>query len=186
MDAQGIYIDYSLLPNDADYTNDEGMNSVPLSSRLPNIKWEKQPNGEWQLSTTSIQHIQDVYQQTFSNHVNALLDRLPAHFSKTSWDSDMAVFAVHHHIDPVLVGWKIVDRVIYAQILRYVETHDVALQPEQLLPVRPIVWLSISVCFLAGIPDLQLPIRSSQGLFFISRLILSISAVLLFSRIIDF
>jgi len=50
---------------------------------------------------------------------------------------------------------------------------------------NPIVWLVISVLFMAGLPDLQLPVRISGTLFFIARLVMSFSAVLFCSRTID-
>ena len=188
MDAQGIYIDYSKLPNDTEYVNESGLSQVAIDARLPEIQWERQADGSWQLSNSSIQNIQNLYQDTFSSYVSSLLDKLPASFFETVMGFQIWQYLLFAII--LLLSWlagRLVDRVIYVQILKFIDKHQFSLQPEQLLPLRsPIVWLTISVCFLAGIPDLQLPIRSSQTLFFISRLILSVSAVLLFSRIIDF
>lgn len=188
LDAQGIYIDYAKLPNDAEYVNESGSPQVAIDIRLPEIQWERQLDGTWQLSTSSIQNIQSLYQDTFSSYVSSLLDKLPASFFETVLGFQIWQYLLFVII--LLFSWlagRLVDRVIYGQILKFIEKHQFSLQPEQLLPLRsPIVWLTISICFLAGIPDLQLPIRSSQTLFFISRLILSVSAVLLFSRVIDF
>ncbi len=84
------------------------------------------------------------------------------------------------------IAGRLVDRVLYTQLLNFIERKKFKIDPTKLLPLRtPIVWLTISICFLGMIADLQLSIRSSQVLFFLSRLTLSISAVVLLSRLID-
>jgi len=191
LDAKGIYIDYAKIPNTEDYLNDVGNPSALLDPRLPEVQLEKLEDGpyagQWQISEQSIQNIQTLYGDTFSTYVRALLDLLPASFFETIFGLQIWQYLLFGLI--LLASWlagRLVDRVVYSQVIAFVEKQLFSLDPKKLFPMRnPIVWLVISVLFMAGLPDLQLPVRISGTLFFIARLVMSFSAVLFCSRTID-
>ena len=125
LDAQGIYIDYSKLPNDTEYVNESGTPQVAIDIRLPEIQWERQADNSWQLSTSSIQNIQNLYQDTFSSYVSSLLDKLPASFFETVLGFQIWQYLLFVII--LLFSWlagRLVDRVIYGQILKFIEKHQ--------------------------------------------------------------
>ena len=191
LDAKGIFVDYEKLPNTADYVNDNGNPIVLLDARLPEVELERveegQFAGQWQISELSKDNIHVLYSETFSGYVSAFLDVLPATFFETIFGLQLWQYLLFVII--LLVSWltgRLIDRVIYNQFLAFVEKQTFSLEPTKLLPLRsPIVWLIVSLLFMAGLPDIQLPVRISSGLFFIARLIMSFSAVIFCSRTID-
>ena len=191
LDAKGIFVDYGKLPNTPDYVNESGNPSVLLDARLPEVELERVEDGlyagQWQVSELSKDNIHLLYNETFSGYVSAFLDVLPATFFETIFGLQLWQYLLFLII--LLVSWlagRLVDRVIYNQFLAFIEKQTFSLDPSKLLPLRnPIVWLVISLLFMAGLPDLQFPVRISSGLFFIARLVMSFSAVIFCSRIID-
>jgi MscS family membrane protein len=191
LDAKGIYIDYASIPNTENYLNELGSPLALLDPRLPEVQLEKLESGpyagQWQISEHSIQNIQILYGDTFSTYVRALLDELPASFFEAIFGLQIWQYMLFGLI--LLGSWlagRLIDRVVYSQVISFIETQQFSLDPKKLFPMRnPIVWLVMAVLFMAGLPDLQLPVRISGGLFFIARLIMSFSAVLFFSRTID-
>jgi len=191
LDAKGIFIDYDNIPKEADFVDETGNSFAVLDIRLPEVKWEKVTEGEyagqWQISEQSIQLIPELYGDTFSAYVRAILERLPASFFESVFGLQIWQYLLFGVI--LLVSWlagRIVDRVIYSQFINFINKQQFSLEPEKLLPLRsPVVWLVISLLFMAGLPDLQLPVRISGSLFFLARLVMSFSAVIFCSRIID-
>ncbi len=191
LDAKGIFVDYGKLPSTPDYVNDSGNPIVVLDTRLPEVELERVEGGpfagQWQVSELSKDNIQVLYGETFSGYVRAFLDVLPATFFETIFGLQLWQYLLFMII--LFFSWlagRLVDRVIYNQFLAFIEKQTFSLDPTKLLPLRnPIVWLIVSLLFMAGLPDLQLPVRISGGLFFITRLVMSFSAVIFCSRIID-
>ncbi len=191
LDARGIFIDYSKIPSDPDYVDETGNAMATIDPRLPHITLEKveegPEQGQWQLTDHSIQSIHDLYSDTFSGYVRAMLERLPASFFETIFGLQIWQYLLFSII--ILLSWlagRLVDRVIYSQVIAFIDKQEFSIDPSRLLTLRsPIVWLVISVLFMAGLPDIQLPVRVSEALFFIARLVMSFSAVLFCSRIID-
>ena len=191
LDAKGIFVDYADLPNTPDYINDSGNSTVALDPRLTEIEFELVEEGpftgQWQISEQSKENIHTLYNETFSGYVSTFLDILPATFFESLFGLQLWQYLLFVII--LLISWltgRLVDRVIYNRFIAFIEKQTFSLDPNKLLPLRtPIVWLVISLLFMAGLPDLQLPVRISSGLFFIARLIMSFSAVIFCSRIID-
>ena len=191
LDAKGIFVDYGKLPSTPDYVNASGNSVIVLDARLPEVELELVEEGlfagQWQVSELSKNNIHVLYGETFSGYVRAFLDVLPATFFETIFGLQIWQYLLFVII--LFFSWlagRLVDRVIYNQFLAFIEKQTFSLDPTKLLPLRnPIVWLIISLLFMAGLPDLQLPVRISSGLFFIARLVMSFSAVIFCSRIID-
>ena len=191
LDAKGIFVDYGNLPSAPDYVNEKGHSTAILDPRLPEVELELVADGpfegQWQISEQSKENIHILYSETFSGYVSTLLDVLPATFFESIFGLQLWQYLLFFII--ILVSWltgRLVDRVIYNQVLAFIEKRNFSLDPSKLLPLQtPVVWLVISLLFMAGLPDLQLPVRISSGLFFIARLIMSFSAVIFCSRTID-
>ena len=187
LDAKGIFIDYDNVPEDENYLNEKGEARSTIDPRIPEIVFEK-TNTQWLLADSSQKIIPTLYSDTFSKHVSALLNILPALFFENFLGLQLWQYLLF--VSMLLLSWivgRAVNFVINTQLIKYFQFKKFNLNDDLLLTLRkPIVWLTISGLFLAAIPDLQLPIRPSQALFFITRLVLSFSAVLLCSRIIDF
>lgn len=185
-DAKGIFIDYSKIPNDANFQNDNLEAMVIIDPKIPDIYLEK-IDDSWQISTHSIERVHDIYSDTFSVYVKNALEKLPVQFFEMFLGIQLWQYLLFFII--LILSWmvgRLVDKLIYSQLFKYIAKFNINFDPNILLPLRrPIVWLTISVFFLASIPDLQLPLRLNQVLYFVSRLILSFSSVMLCSRIID-
>lgn len=185
-DAKGIFIDYKKIPNQPDFQNNNFESIVVLDPKLPDIYLEK-IDDSWQISQHSLERVHDIYSDTFSVYVKNILEQLPVQFFEMWVGIQLWQYLLFFII--LLLSWlvgRIVDKLIYSQLFKYIAKFNIKFDPNILLPLRkPIVWLTIAIFFLASIPDLQLPIRLNQALYLISRLILSFSSVLLCSRIID-
>ena len=187
LDAKGIYVNYDNISPDPSYLNERGEAKALIDLRIPEIIFEKEGD-EWQLSQESKKSVQRLYNETFSSHVSSLLDLLPAFFFENFLG--LQVWQYFLFVVMLFISWgagRFVNYLISSQVVKYFRFQNFQLNQELLLTLRlPIVWLTISALFLAWIPDLQLSIRPSQFLYFITRLILSFSAVLLCSRFVDF
>lgn len=187
LDAKGIYIDYDNVPEDENYVNEKGDARATIDPRIPEIVFEKKED-QWVLAESSKKIVPQLYSDTFSKYVQKLLEILPAFCFESFlgiqiWQS-LLFFCM------LLISWivgRLVNYIISTQLIKYFQFKKFNINEDLLLTLRkPIVWLTISAIFLAGIPDLQLSIRPSQALYFITHLVLSFSAVSLCSRIIDF
>ena len=187
LDARGIYIDYDNIPEEENYLNEKGEARAIIDPRLPEIVFEKKEM-QWVLSENSRKIIPELYSDTFSKWVQKLLDLLPALCFENFLGFQIWQYLLF--LCMLLIAWiagRLVNYIISTQLIKYFQFKEFNLNEDLLLTLRrPIVWLTVSALFLAGIPDLQLSIRPSQALHFIAHLVLSFSAVLLCSRIIDF
>ena len=186
LDAKGIYIDYSKIPNDPNYQNLNGDEIAIIDSRLPEIQFTKK-DGQWQISDSSLTNIQDLYNKTFSNHVRSFLKILPAFFFENFFG--IALWQYSLFLLLLLLAWgvgRLTDKLISSQIIHFFEKQQFKIDSSHILPLRrPIVWMVIPLIFLGTLTDLQLPVRISQILFFFTRFALSVAAVVLCSRIVD-
>lgn len=187
LDAKGIYIDYKNVPEDENYVNEKGEARATIDPRIPTVVFEKK-GSQWLLSEDSKKVVPRIYSETFSKWVQKLTSNLPAYCFESVLGIQVWQYLLFCCM--LLISWivgRIVNYMISSQLTKYLQFKKFNINEDLLLTLRkPIVWLTISTLFLAAIPDLQLPIRPSQGLHFLARLVLSFSAVLLCSRIIDF
>jgi MscS family membrane protein len=186
LDAQGVFIYYDKIPEDGNYVNEYGANTVILSQKIEGIYLVKQGT-EWVFSKESRKEIPKLYSDTFSSWIQHFLHKMPPFAFNQVLGIYMWQFAFFGLLllVAVIVG-RIVNHLIVYQITEYAEDAKIKINKELLQGTRlPLLGIAVGIVLNAGIPDLQLPIRPSQGLHLIATAILSISLVLLLSRLID-
>ena len=191
LDAKGIFIDYGNLPSTPDYTNESGRSTVILDPRLNEIELERVEEGpfagQWQLTEQSKENVHILYSETFSAYVSTLLEFLPEHSSRASLGYSFGNTCYSFII--ILSSWltgRIVDRVIYNRFLAFIDKQTFSLDPSKLVASTNILfgWSSLYCSWLDYLIYSCL-FASVVVCFFIARLIMSFSAVIFCSRIID-
>jgi MscS family membrane protein len=186
LDTKRIFIDYEKIPTDENFINEKQLSRFSIDERIPEIIFQKNKD-EWQLTERSKQFVINEYSATFSTHVLMIIDSLPPVFFKRIMGFELWQYLLL--MSMLFFSWligRIVDKLISGQLIKYLRSRKVSFDPLKIIILRtPIVWITISLVFMAGLPDLQLPIKPSQFLHFAVNFILSFAVVLLFSRIID-
>jgi len=77
LDAKGLLIKYDLIPNSRDYVDTlSGLKQYILFNELPEVYLTKEGD-DWVFSEATIEQIPQLYRQTFSSLVKALVNELP-------------------------------------------------------------------------------------------------------------
>ncbi|MFA5668281.1 MAG: mechanosensitive ion channel family protein [Balneolaceae bacterium] len=84
LDAHGLIIDYSIIPDAPDYVDSlSEMSHYVLFNKLPDVFLVRKDN-EWVFSETTIEQIPILYNATFSSFIESIIDRLPQ-WAKQKW-----------------------------------------------------------------------------------------------------
>ena len=85
----------------------------------------------------------------------------------------------------LLVG-LLAQKLLAEQFIRLASRLRISLDARALGATRwPLTWLAAGAVLVAGLPDAQLGVRSSRLLIFMANVLLSVSAVLVASRMVD-
>lgn len=185
LDAKGIYVSYDKLPDSPDFQTEDNTAFVYYDA-IPSVSVVKK-DGQWLFSDSTIQAVPKLYTETFSTNISAFVNTLPPTFQAHIggfyvWQG---VFLLILTLLAVLVG-RLVDFILIRQFLTYATKLKIKLNPELIAHMRqPLIAVSIGATLFFGTPELQLSVRPSQTLLVISKAIISISIVVIVSRIID-
>jgi len=189
LDARGLFIQVKEFPTEASPTNekDEAVTHFAVHKDLEVIYVEKQGT-EWRYSRESMGAIGDLYSKTFSGISLWFQNLLPQFFSEPlllnirPWQLLWFCVLIFGGLFLGFLMHSIVGNRIRKAIAARGQTMDATLYNRVRIPT---ILLSTGLLMLWGISDLQLTIKPSLFLYFIAKVMISLSVVLLSMRLID-
>lgn len=188
LNAYGLLIDFTAVPDSADYTDSlSGTSKYVLSNRLPAVYIVKDGD-DWVFSEYTIEQIPDLYRATFSSYSEALVDRLPAWLHQKwlgiyLWQY-LAVFAV------ILIGLvirKTFEFVLENYVRRLVRKTKLKWDDQILDSVsKPISFIFLMVVYYYFYTDLLFNVRVNRILANGLEIAISAGAIWLFYNLAGF
>lgn len=187
LDARGLYVPTSELPDDPAYVNEQGEAVVVPVPRLPELRIVK-VDGQWLISRTTVEATPALYRSTFSGFAAVVQDLVPdqhRHRDVLGLEVWQWLYAGLLLLVSLLAG-LLTQALLAGWVVGLARRAGIKLDPRIVAGTRaPLTFVAMGVVALAGIPDLQLSVRASQGLLFMARTTLSLAAVLVAVRFVD-
>lgn len=188
LDAQGLFINLKDYPNDPKFTDkNTKQQSVIIHKQLKDISIEK-VGDKWIFSKSTFPAISHAYQKTFSSLFSQVLNQLPPWF-KTPLLFHIQLWQFLFFVFLLLVSWligRIIDRIFINQLVQLANQNKLEVTSQKLILIRkPIMWMCFGLILMYGTPDLKLSVGISRGLLWICKFIITLSVVLLISRLIN-
>ncbi|MFT5686349.1 MAG: MscS family membrane protein [Myxococcota bacterium] len=186
LDARALYVPVESLPIDPDYVDEYGEHRLLPLAEFPVLVLEKK-DGRWLYSSSTLNAIPSLYEQTFSKLLLELQRQLPEVFFSR-------VFSLHlwqylYFFLLLCTAWligRLAQYLLSTQVVRF--TSRLSLLPDTDLLKRihkPLTWFIIGLIFRWGVPDLQLGVRLTLFLVLIATTVLSLSVVVIANRVVD-
>jgi len=188
LDAKGMFLTLDDYPDDPNFIDKESSKSVLIiHSNLPQVVVTKKGKN-WIVPKSSYNVILHSYNETFSSTFSQFLNRLPPWFQYTLI-FHIKVWQFVYFILLLLTSWlvgRIIDKIVINQLLIYAQKNQLEMTSKKLSQMRrPIIWICAGFILLYGTPNLKLSVGLSRAIIWICKFILTLSAVLLISRIIN-
>ncbi len=187
LDARGLYVHTDEIPGDPGYTNEAGQAVVTPVNLLPELRLVKSGD-QWMIAQSTVEATPGLYDATFSGfalQVQRVLPEEVRHKNVVGLEIWQWVYAALLLLVSMLAG-LLIQALLAGQLVRLAERAHIKLDPKIVKGTRvPLTLVAICIVAVAGIPDLQLSVRMSQGLLFIARTTLSVAAVLVAVRLVD-
>jgi MscS family membrane protein len=186
LDARGLYVPTDDLPLDPAYTDADGLHRVQPIPTYPLLTIERK--GErWLYSRQLIAATPSMYRELASVKMR-ISGWLPTGVGERTIGG-LAIWQFLYVgallIAALLVG-LIAQKLLAEQLFRLAARLRISLDAEALGATRwPLTWFAAGAVLVAGLPEAQLGVRTSRMLIFMSNVLLSVSAVLVASRLID-
>jgi len=186
LDARGLYVPTDDIPVDPDYTDADGLHRVQPLPTFPLLTIEKH-DGRWVYSRQLVAATPGMYRE-----LSAVRLRVGGWLPAGTADRSFAGFAVWQVVYVgllllgALLGGLIAQKLLAEQFIRLASHLRVSLDADALEATRwPLTWLAAGAVLVGGLPDAQLGVQTSRLLIFLANVLLSISAVLVASRLVD-
>jgi len=180
LDARGHFIDFDDFPTDPEYVNADGAAHVAPITGFPQFQVGRLADGSWKFDRDLADGLPQIYASTFP-FLAAFHEQLPPGAFQTI--GPVAIWQLIYLAILILVSFlvgRIAEKLLSSQFVRMAAKFKVELSDKVAQGLRgPLVWASTGAVFLLGIPDMQLAVRPSQFLLFLSRTVLSIALVLI-------
>lgn len=188
LDATGMFLNLEDFSDDPSFIDPYSQNSsVAIYSTLPNIIVQKK-NDQWIFPKTTFPAISRIYKETFSSQFSQYINTLPPFFKKTVL-LGIEVWQIAYFL--LLLGFsllaaRILDTVLINQIIELSKKNSLELTSQKLTLIRkPIFWICFGLILMYGAPDLKLSVTLSRSIFWICKFIVTLSLVLLLSRLLN-
>lgn len=186
LDARGLYVPISTLPDDPDYTDASGAARV---QPLPDVPmWlERQPDGAWRYTRATMEGVPRLYRETFSPLALTLQENLPPVFMRSVRGLHLwqGVFG----LGLLAVAWilgRLVRMVWFRGIARLVARRGVIVDRAAFQATdQPVMLVVVFAILTWGLPQLQLPIGISRFAVSAADMFLRLSAIYLAFRATD-
>jgi MscS family membrane protein len=169
LDARGIWVPVSSIPDDPEYTEEGRHIHVPMPDEFPQMVMVRADDGRWLYSRDTVEAVPGLYTDTFSPLSQWFQSQLPSVF----YTRIVGVYGwqVLYAGLLVLVAWmvgQLVRLLLRSQVIRWVKRVGITLDEKAYARTNgPIVaMVTVGVVYL-GLADLQLPIKLSGGLHFV-------------------
>ncbi len=188
LDARGLWVPVASLPNDPNYTDEDGeARVVPMPRAFPILVIEKHPDGRWVYARSTMEAVPDLYAATFSPLSQWFQSALPPIF----YTRILGIYLWQVLYGALLLaGAAVVGTVVRillkTQVLRLVRKLKLELDDEEYARTnRPVVLLVVGGILYWGLTDLQLGIELSAFLRRVISVGIVISALVLASRAVN-
>ena len=169
LDAKGIWVPVSGMPDDPEHAEDGEHIHVPMPDLFPQMVLIRADDGRWLYSRDTVEAVAGMYTDTFSTLSQWFQSQLPAVFYTRilgvyGWQMLYAALLV-------LLAWivgQLLRLLLRSQVLRWLKRAGISLDEVAYAHTNgPIVaMVTVGVVYL-GLADLQLPIKFSGGLHFV-------------------
>lgn len=186
-DSRGLYVQISSLPNDPKWTDpDTGLASVSLHSALPDIRVERQADGQWRFTRSALARVDKLYDATHGP-VESLVRRLPR-----SLRNHVFGLQIWQYLALILLGAlclmlrKTLEFVIRAQIKELSERFGTVWATHLIAAIAtPATTLIAAGLLRLAYPHLALPMQAAVVVGFIVRILVIFSGVWALYRLVD-
>lgn len=186
LDARGLYVPTDSLSADPAYKDASGQQRVEPLPSFPRLVLEKHGD-RWLWSRDLVAAADDLYDETFSGFAGVVQRAMPVRLrgrvlGVESWQ----IVAGTVLVLLTLLAGLLARRLLVRQILRLARAAEVELTADLLGRAQaPLTWLIGGFVFHWGVPELQLGVRTSRMLLFLSNAVLSLSVILIAVRAVD-
>jgi MscS family membrane protein len=188
LDARGLYVPVTSLPDVPDYLDEAGVARVALlPDDLPELTVERGADGSWRYSRALVERIPGLYAETFSDFSRWFQRRLPP-FAFVR----LGPFAVWQGLYAALLlvfAWtagRLTQAVVRGQVVRVVRRLGLDLDASTYRRTQgPLVFAAMAAVLAWGVPDLQLPIALSRPLLVVVGVVRDLAGVALLLALID-
>jgi MscS family membrane protein len=186
LDARGLYVPTDDLPLDPEHTDEDGLHRVQPIPTYPLLTIEKHGD-RWLYSRQLVAATPSMYRELASVKMR-ISGWLPSGLAERSFGG-VAVWQAFYVggllLAALLVG-LLAQKLLAEQLIRLASKLRISLDAQALGATRwPLTWFAAGAVLVAGLPEAQLGVRTSRILIFLSNVLLSVSAVLVASRLVD-
>lgn len=187
LDARGLLVEYDAIPNNRDYVDSlSGLQQYILFDVLPEVYLTKKDN-EWVFSKATIEQIPQLYRNTFSSLVQAVVNKLPDSL-KASW-LGLEIWQFIAIFCWLLIGLvlrKIFEFIIDNYINKLAKKTTFAWDDDLIEGVeKPIGFIFLIFFWLATFTNLQLSVTVNYYLSAIMEIVVSLGFIWLFYNLSD-
>lgn len=187
LDARGLYLPVSTLPDDPDYRNADGLEVVVPLPEFPVVSLVRGDDGLWRYSAATMAAVPSLYSQTFSPLSMWFQSSLPSFMYIQVFGMFLWQFA--YGLLLLAAAWaagQLARMLLRGQVKRLLTrsklTFDEATYARTNLPIVLIVAFGV---VYRGLTDLQLGIRTSYALHWLLWVAICLAAVMAVSRFIN-
>ena len=188
LDARGMLLVFDDYSDDSNFTDEKTKKqTLIIHPKLPQVLLTKKGEN-WIVPKRSYYVIAHNYNQTFSSTASQVLNQLPPGFQYPVI-FHIKIWQIVYFLLLLLTSWlvgRIIDKIIINRLLVYAKNNNLEMTSQKLLLVRkPILWMCAGLILLYGTPNLMLSVGLSRGIIWICKFIVTLSAVLLISRLVN-
>lgn len=188
LDARGMFIDLDDYSDDPNFINEDTKTSVlVLHPELPQVIITKK-GANWIVPKSAYYVISTKYNETFSSAFSQLLNQLPPWFQYPVI-FHIKVWQFIYFFLLLLASWlvgRVIDKIVINRLVGYAKNNQLEMTSQKLSQMRtPILWMCAGFILLYGTPNLMLPVGLSRAMIWICKFIVTLSVVLLISRVVN-
>ncbi len=186
-DGRVLYVKTEDLPAAPDFKNERGEARVILHAELPEVFVERNANGQWLWSKSSLDSIEAIYAETYSAFGDRLIGKIPASFKGTAFG--IALWQYLALILVFVVGLavrKVLQYIAANRLQSLVARFGKAWTAKLVAAVdSPGATLVMAGILAAAYPQLRLPIRAAAALSVAVHMLVVISIIWAAYRLVD-
>ncbi|MEC7987558.1 MAG: mechanosensitive ion channel family protein [Myxococcota bacterium] len=188
LDSKGYRIDYDNYSEDPKYVDEKtSLSTVFIDPRLPDIEIVK-IGDRWLIPIRAHTPIREAYKKTFSSGVSQFVNQLPPIFREVIL-FNIQIWQICYLLLLLLFAWilgRVVDRIIIHQISLLAKRFKLTFAADRLSLIRtPLTWMSFGLVLIYGSPNLRFSINLSQALLSFSKILVTLSFIVLLSRLLE-
>jgi MscS family membrane protein len=187
LDAKGLLVEYDAIPNSRNYIDSlSGLQQYILFDELPEVYLSK-TGDEWLFSEATIQQIPDLYRNTFSSLMEAVINEVPASL-KNEWlgIEIWQYLAIFIWLLLGLILRKVFEFILDNYIRRIAQKTKIDWDDDLIDGIdKPFGFIFMMFFWLATFTNLQLSVTVNHYLSIILEIVVSLGFIWLFYNLAD-